>query len=525
MNGLSLYDEGLAVYGANRILNGDLPYRDFWTIYPPGQFYILAVLFKLFGPTIIVERIFTVIVKALISIFLYLIIERVAQWWLGLIPWLLITFWFAGKSYGSPIPTALLFTVLSCLSLAEFFHKHSKKWLLLTGVFTGITACFRHDLGTYTFIAESALIIAFQYTNVTNYNNPMRKLSKTMRSYYLFLLGVIAVMLPIGIFFISTVNAREMFSNLIVFPATVLPEYRALPYPPPCPNPLSIMNGELTIRDFIRETSGAFPFYLPIVIFIMTGLKLIHLVRIKHSFRPPDWVLILMFLLVLFFFNQARVRSDVVHLTPMMIPTVIMLPLLLFVLSKQAYGKWNRLLRYVLFATLIMVSLWFTRRLTHLIQYKLRLSPSIANMVPLDLSRSKGIRVEPTIHELQIAVQYIQDVVPPEGKIFVGNYRHDMIYANNIMFYFLVDRHSATKFHELHPGLATTRSIQREIIDELIKQRVNYIVLWNGYESFTEPNESGKSSGVTDLDEFIQSNYSEVKTIGHYRILFLKDAF
>ncbi|MCK4236762.1 MAG: hypothetical protein KAX38_06560 [Candidatus Krumholzibacteria bacterium] len=31
-----IYDEGLGVYGAARVLNGEIPYRDFWTLYAPA---------------------------------------------------------------------------------------------------------------------------------------------------------------------------------------------------------------------------------------------------------------------------------------------------------------------------------------------------------------------------------------------------------------------------------------------------------------------------------------------------------
>ena len=46
---INTYDEGVIVYGATRVLQGQVPYRDFWTMYSPGQFYILAAAFKLFG--------------------------------------------------------------------------------------------------------------------------------------------------------------------------------------------------------------------------------------------------------------------------------------------------------------------------------------------------------------------------------------------------------------------------------------------------------------------------------------------
>jgi len=48
--GFSIYDEGIpVVVAATRILDGDRPYRDFWVIYPPGQLYLVAAFFKVFG--------------------------------------------------------------------------------------------------------------------------------------------------------------------------------------------------------------------------------------------------------------------------------------------------------------------------------------------------------------------------------------------------------------------------------------------------------------------------------------------
>jgi hypothetical protein len=32
------YDEGLVLFGADRVLRGDVPYRDFWTLYGPASF-------------------------------------------------------------------------------------------------------------------------------------------------------------------------------------------------------------------------------------------------------------------------------------------------------------------------------------------------------------------------------------------------------------------------------------------------------------------------------------------------------
>ncbi|HXI07230.1 MAG TPA: hypothetical protein VNJ49_12970, partial [Bradyrhizobium sp.] len=57
---LGVYDEGLVLVGVLRIKAGDVPYRDFWTMYGPGQVYLLAGLFKACGDYGIIGRIWDV---------------------------------------------------------------------------------------------------------------------------------------------------------------------------------------------------------------------------------------------------------------------------------------------------------------------------------------------------------------------------------------------------------------------------------------------------------------------------------
>ena len=40
---ISIYDEGIVLVNAQRILNGEFPNIDFWTIYPPGQFLVYSL--------------------------------------------------------------------------------------------------------------------------------------------------------------------------------------------------------------------------------------------------------------------------------------------------------------------------------------------------------------------------------------------------------------------------------------------------------------------------------------------------
>jgi hypothetical protein len=64
---LGPYDESLILVGSTRVLAGDVPYKDFWTMYGPGQFYLTAWLFTLFGVQAVVLRLFDALVRTVIA--------------------------------------------------------------------------------------------------------------------------------------------------------------------------------------------------------------------------------------------------------------------------------------------------------------------------------------------------------------------------------------------------------------------------------------------------------------------------
>src|SRR5690242_13353512 len=51
-------DEGLLAYGAVRVLNGEVPHRDFVSLQPPLSYYTAAIVFKLLGTSLLSLRVF-----------------------------------------------------------------------------------------------------------------------------------------------------------------------------------------------------------------------------------------------------------------------------------------------------------------------------------------------------------------------------------------------------------------------------------------------------------------------------------
>src|ERR1700692_4769672 len=69
-------DEGIVLQGAERILHGQVPYRDFFMFYTPGSVYLVALLFKVFGDSLNVARTGIAIAGAGCTVIAYLLSRR-----------------------------------------------------------------------------------------------------------------------------------------------------------------------------------------------------------------------------------------------------------------------------------------------------------------------------------------------------------------------------------------------------------------------------------------------------------------
>src|SRR5262245_48240713 len=162
----SVYDEGLILVGATRVANGEIPHRDFYANYGPATFYVLAGLFKLFSPSILVERLWDTLVRALTALFVFLIVEKcgarreayfaygASLVWLGLVGF-----------YGYPVFPALLFALISVFFLLQVLQgKRRALALIAAGASIGFTTLFRYDVGFVTFVAESSVMAGYVLT-------------------------------------------------------------------------------------------------------------------------------------------------------------------------------------------------------------------------------------------------------------------------------------------------------------------------------------------------------------------------
>ncbi|NIM19612.1 MAG: hypothetical protein GTO51_04430 [Candidatus Latescibacteria bacterium] len=511
--GLSIYDEGLCVYGAVRVLDGDLPYRDFWTIYAPGQFYVLAGLFKLFGAYLIVERIWSAIVALSIVFLTYLLSKSFVHQTYALLAALMALIWLgSGRYFAIPMHPALLFSLLGTYFVIRYLFEARNMWLFLAGISVGITTVLRHDFGFYSFVSIVLIIIGLNVSGEVKASTTLDKSSRTFKSVVPFLAGLTVVLIPTSILLVSAVPVNDLRYDLISFPLTVFPKVRALPYPAPIPNPLFVLSGQISFVPYAKEIFYRAPFYASISIYAAALISLRSQIRRRGTAadRKKVWGVIIFLVTSIVLHHNARVRTDTLHLVPALVMASILFSMLLSEISRMRKYRgvcWFLAFLFCFFA--------LSRPVWRTLQRATRIGSSTSSL-SVRLDRFWGMRWDPEEIDYLKAIDFVRANVPKNQKLFVGNVRHDRIFVNDILFYFLSERHSATKYHELHPGLATTERIQQEIIGDLDSHNVGIIVL--RYEDKIEPDDSGVSSGVTDLDLHIRENYNLIQRFGDYSI-------
>src|SRR6266849_5650686 len=141
-------DEGIILQGAQRILRGEVLYRDFFSFFTPGSYYLLALLFKLLGSSILVARTALVFFGAAYSVITYLLARRVCSRASAAL--------VAGLVTVTTLPCRFLVlhdwdsTLWACLALyctLRLLESPHFKWAFAAGSFASLTFIFEQSKG------------------------------------------------------------------------------------------------------------------------------------------------------------------------------------------------------------------------------------------------------------------------------------------------------------------------------------------------------------------------------------------
>jgi hypothetical protein len=158
-----IFDEGIILTGAMRVAAGQVPHRDFYAIYGPGQFYVLASLFNLFGQMVLVERLYDLVVKAGIVSFVSVLSCQLMRPAYAALAAAFCMLWIAVMQFPVyPIwPSLLLILASIWILLPLFYGPYSATRLFSAGLCAGAVTLFRYDMGLLTLAIFSAALVFF----------------------------------------------------------------------------------------------------------------------------------------------------------------------------------------------------------------------------------------------------------------------------------------------------------------------------------------------------------------------------
>ena len=155
---VNLYDEGIILTGADSVFRGKLPYKDFWTMYGPGSFYLASFLFSVFEPSDFLVRAIGIISKSTIVALVFLSITRLANKSLALAgSAIILGMLIELRQDAFPVFPAIALALGAIIFLEQGLDSRPKNFAA-AGVCTGLAACFRHDMGFYLALAATLSI-------------------------------------------------------------------------------------------------------------------------------------------------------------------------------------------------------------------------------------------------------------------------------------------------------------------------------------------------------------------------------
>jgi len=159
-------DEGYILYGAKRVLDGQIIYKDFFQFYPPGNFYLLALVYKLFGYSFTVARETAIIIDSLINVMVFYLSYKAFKAWYAIIPPLFfMILGFPNWIQFSHFWTSELFFLLSLIFFLWYLEQDKRYYLYISGFLIGITTLFLQMPGVYGGILLLMLLFILKFHN------------------------------------------------------------------------------------------------------------------------------------------------------------------------------------------------------------------------------------------------------------------------------------------------------------------------------------------------------------------------
>lgn len=182
--GIGLPILGYNISPAERVMHGELPYRDFIYNYTPGVLWINAALMRLFGACVMTVNAGLLAFKLATLIVLFYAARRLTSARAALIPVALALGWIGYKVVFRAYPTqySMVFVLLGLIFMLNYDRSGQVRWLLLCGAVIGAVFLFKQNVGVLVLAGATAAIILRESFAIEGINLSSRLLSASRKS-------------------------------------------------------------------------------------------------------------------------------------------------------------------------------------------------------------------------------------------------------------------------------------------------------------------------------------------------------
>ena len=478
LRGIGPHDEGLMLQAGSRIANGQWPYRDFWTNYPPGQPLVLAVLQLVFGPSLLAWRVLRVVTNAVIALLAFRLANKRAGQAIALLAWLAVAGAMAFPTGPGPNPTAIGLALASIL-LAE-------RRPALGGGLAGFAALFRIEIGIAAALGAMLAV------------PPGKRLRIAVS-------GLLVAAVCFAPFVI--VAPRTLAHDLFGFYG--IQNLQRLAFP-------------LSFSGALRP-SKLIEFYMPAILVLSCvvwaaalGARTLTAARSRAALRagigtsprptPPGPRALELAPLAAVGLAYLLGRTDEFHLIPLSVALAVMLA------TEAAFARGA--LKVALLIALSLIALHGLDRQAGQI-----LHPPAMAAVPG--AAGDGVQTDTADARSLAALEHAVARLTRSGEpIFVADPRHDVVHVGDPLLYIILDHPNPTRYDVMQPGLVTSAPVQREIVASLERSRTRVVIRWLDPRAYApEHNGSDVSSHVFILDRYLAEHFRRLARYGVYQVL------
>lgn len=510
-----------------RVLSGDVPYRDFWTMYAPGSFTVLSWLYAAFGREMMVTRIAGGLTAAAAMAIYALLASRIGGVRAVALPVAMsaIAFFTTGyhTRFGSyPPALALLLGAVLLLSRPprpDAGDPRREVWrLVAAGLLGGGAVLFKHDVAGYGLIA---LAVAVLVTGGVSWAPRVRAVVT---------LTAVASIPPAAacLWFWRHGALAPMVDALVTFPLTDFPLVRPESFPL-----LPQVSGDVVadIRSVVHWLECQAPSAT-----LLAGL----LALWKRGRRdlPLAWWWALA--VYPFFWTAAHVQLNTHAISLTAVAWLVASAALVSprtaadpaspLAAREARGGHGATSRAWRPLWGVPVAVWAAAAVW---AGALAIEPGYRTMVrwwqgpqAMDLPHLAGIAEPPAdrawVRGLAAA---IASAAPPDAPLLLVAARNDTVVFVDLSPYWLSARRPATRFHELHPAITDTDAGQREMLAQIALGPPPVVVreLRFGDDVIEAVKRrfqaSGVAVGATALDAWITAHYEPGDVFDRYQIM------